>query len=105
MFASVPDQKPVGPKPFLLSLAVHGIGALVLVYGASVTQSRVTLHPMIAPDLAENMIYLPPELTAHAAPDAPTAAPEEKPALTVPTKEQQEAKVQEKPEPKPEPKA
>jgi outer membrane biosynthesis protein TonB len=107
MFSSVPDQKPVGPKPFLLSLAVHGIAAVVFVYGASLAGgSRVALHPMVAPELAENMIYLPPDVSTHASFDAPApAAPaEEKPALTTPTKEQQEAKVEVKPEPQPEPK-
>jgi outer membrane biosynthesis protein TonB len=107
MFSSVPDRKPVGPKPFLLSLAVHAVAALVLVYGASVAgNSRVALHPMIAPELAENMIYLPPDLSSHASVEkpAPPATAEEKPLLTAPTKEQEEAKVkiEEKPEPKPE---
>ena len=104
MFSSVPDQKQVGLEPFLFSLALHGIAALVIVYGASVAGSRVVLHPMITPELAENMIYLPPDLTAHSSFDAPAPAATDKPVLTAPTKEQQEAKLEEKPEPQPEPK-
>jgi len=82
------------------------MAALVLVYGVSVAgNNHVSLHPMIAPELAENMIYLPPELTAHDSFDAPAPATpaETKPALTAPTKEEQQAKVEVTPEePKPE---